>query len=34
MLELTNVALRYGKHLALHGVGISIAAAETVVVLG
>lgn len=34
MLELTNVALRYGKHLALHGVGISIAPAETVVVLG
>lgn len=34
MLELTNAALRYGKHLALHGVGIAIAPNETVVVLG
>ena len=34
MLEADNIALRYGKHLALDGVGIEIAAGETVVVLG
>jgi branched-chain amino acid transport system ATP-binding protein len=34
MLEASSIALRYGKHLALDGVGVSIAEGETVVVLG
>lgn len=34
MLEAKTIALRYGKHLALDGVGVAIAAHETVVVLG
>jgi branched-chain amino acid transport system ATP-binding protein len=34
MLEVSNIALRYGKHLALDNVSLSVADRETIVVLG
>jgi len=34
MLEIAGLSLRYGKHLALDGVGLSVGAGETVVILG
>lgn len=34
MLELKDLTVRYGKHLALDGVGFSVAKGEVVVVLG
>ena len=34
MLEVSNIALRYGKHLALDNVSLSVAERETIVVLG
>ncbi|WP_297108359.1 ABC transporter ATP-binding protein [uncultured Devosia sp.] len=34
MLETQNLSLRYGRHLALNGINISIAEGETVVILG
>ena len=34
MLETKNLSLRYGRHLALNDISISIAEGETVVILG
>jgi branched-chain amino acid transport system ATP-binding protein len=34
MLEVTNLAVRYGKHAALHDVSLTLADSETVVILG
>ncbi|MES2603222.1 MAG: ABC transporter ATP-binding protein [Pseudomonadota bacterium] len=34
MLEVTNLAVRYGKHAALHDVSLTLANSETVVILG
>lgn len=34
MLEVTNLSLRYGRHLALNAVSMRIAESETVVILG
>ncbi|MEW9807918.1 ABC transporter ATP-binding protein [Mesorhizobium sp. ZMM04-5] len=34
MLEVSGLAVDYGKHAALHGVGLTVAEAETVVILG
>lgn len=34
MLEVTNLAVRYGKHAALHDVSLTLADGETVVILG
>ncbi len=34
MLEVSGLSLRYGKHLALDGVGLRVGAGESVVILG
>lgn len=34
MLEIENLSLRYGRHLALENVSVSVAEGETVVILG
>src|SRR5690606_31748933 len=34
MLEITNLSLRYGRHLALENVSVGIGEGETVVILG
>jgi branched-chain amino acid transport system ATP-binding protein len=34
MLEIRNLAVDYGKHIALHGVSLDVAEGETVVMLG
>lgn len=34
MLEVRNLAVAYGKHLALHGVSLDVKEGETVVILG
>ena len=34
MLEVKNLAVRYGKHAALHEVSLTVADSETVVILG
>ncbi len=34
MLEITNLSLNYGKHLALDSVSLTVAKGECVVILG